>query len=77
MNLGISSSKLGRFRVNVFRQRGAVGVVVRQIKTQIPTIDELGLPQILKEIALTKRGLVLVTGATAPPRSGKSTTWRR
>src|SRR5215470_447997 len=71
MNLGISSSKLGRFRVNVFRQRGAVGVVVRQIKTQIPTIDVLGLPQILKDIVLTKRGLVLVTGATG---SGKSTT---
>ena len=71
MNLGISSSKLGRFRVNVFRQRGAVGVVVRQIKTTIPTIDGLGLPDQLKEIVLTKRGLVLVTGATG---SGKSTT---
>jgi len=71
MNLGISSSKLGRFRVNVFRQRGAVGVVVRTIKTQIPTIDELHLPQILKQIVQTKRGLVLVTGATG---SGKSTT---
>ncbi len=71
MNLGISSSKLGRFRVNVFRQRGSVGFVVRQIKTTIPTIDELGLPDMLKDIALTKRGLVLVTGATG---SGKSTT---
>jgi len=71
MNLGISSSKLGRFRVNIFRQRGAVGVVVRTIKTKIPTIDELGLPPILKEIVLTKRGLVLVTGSTG---SGKSTT---
>jgi twitching motility protein PilU len=71
MNLGISSSKLGRFRVNVFRQRGAVGVVVRTIKTVVPTIDELRLPEILKEIVLTKRGLVLVTGATG---SGKSTT---
>ncbi len=71
MNLGISSSKLGRFRVNVFRQRGAVGIVVRQIKTEIPTIDELGLPPILKDIVLTMRGLVLVTGATG---SGKSTT---
>src|SRR5262249_11852979 len=71
MNLGISSSKLGRFRVNVFPHRGAVGVVVGQIKTQIATIDELGLPPILKEIALIKRGLVLVTGATG---SGKSTT---
>jgi twitching motility protein PilU len=71
MNLGISSSKLGRFRVNVFRQRGAVGVVVRTIKTQIPTIDELGLPVVLKDIVHTKRGLVLITGATG---SGKSTT---
>ncbi len=49
MNLGISSSKLGRFRVNVFRQRGSVGFVVRQIKTTIPTIDELGLPDMLKD----------------------------
>jgi twitching motility protein PilU len=71
MNLGISSSQLGRFRVNIFRQRGAVGVVVRQIKTLIPSIEELGLPAVLQEIALTKRGLVLVTGATG---SGKSTT---
>jgi len=71
MNVGITSSRLGRFRVNVFRQRGSVGIVVRQIKTEIPTIDELGLPSILKEIGLTKRGLVLVTGATG---SGKSTT---
>ena len=71
MNLGITSSKLGRFRVNVFRQRGAVGVVVRQIKTTIPTIEELGLPVMLQEIAVTKRGLCLITGATG---SGKSTT---
>ena len=71
MNLGITSSKLGRFRVNVFRQRGAVGVVIRQIKTAIPTIESLGLPPILGQIALTKRGLVLITGATG---SGKSTT---
>jgi twitching motility protein PilU len=71
MNLGISSSKMGRFRVNVFRQRGAVGVVIRTIKTQIPTIDGLGLPPVLKDVVVTKRGLVLVTGATG---SGKSTT---
>ncbi len=71
MNLGISSNQLGRFRINVFRQRGAIGVVVRQIKTTIPSVDDLGLPQILKDIALTKRGLVLVTGATG---AGKSTT---
>jgi twitching motility protein PilU len=71
MNLAIASSKLGRFRVNVFRQKGAVAVVIRKIKTEIPTVDELQLPQILKDIVMTKRGLILVTGATG---SGKSTT---
>jgi twitching motility protein PilU len=71
MNLAIASEHLGRFRVNLFRQRGAVSVVIRQIKTQIPTLDELQLPPILKTIALSRRGMVLVTGATG---SGKSTT---
>ena len=71
MNLAVASDHLGRFRINVFRQRGAVAVVIRQIKTQIPTVDELGLPQILKSIIMSRRGLVLVTGATG---SGKSTT---
>jgi twitching motility protein PilU len=70
-NLAIASGNLGRFRVNVFRQRGAIGVVIRQIKSRIPTLDELALPPILKTIALSRRGLVLVTGATG---SGKSTT---
>ncbi len=70
-NLAIASENLGRFRVNVFRQRGAIAVVVRQIKTRIPTLDELGLPPALKTLALTRRGLILVTGATG---SGKSTT---
>jgi twitching motility protein PilU len=71
MNLALASGRLGRFRVNVFRQRGAVGVVIRQIKTKIPSIDELDLPHVLKTIVLSRRGLVLVTGATG---SGKSTT---
>jgi twitching motility protein PilU len=71
MNLALFYPALGRFRVNVFRQRGAVGVVVRQIKTKILGIDDLELPQVLKEISLTKRGLVLIVGATG---SGKSTT---
>jgi twitching motility protein PilU len=70
MNLALSYQKLSRFRVNVFRQRGAVGIVIRRIRTEIETLDELGLPQILKDIAMTKRGLVLVVGATG---SGKST----
>ncbi len=71
MNLALSYRRLSRFRVNVFRQRGSVGIVIRRIKTDIETLDELHLPPILKEIAMTKRGLVLVVGATG---SGKSTT---
>ena len=62
---------LGRFRVNVFQQRGTVGLVLRVIPTQIKTIDELGLPPVLKTLANEERGLVLVTGTTG---SGKSTT---
>ena len=71
MNLALYYPELGRFRVNIFRQRGYVGIVIRQIKTVIKTIDEMGLPQVFKEIMMTKRGLVLVVGATG---SGKSTT---
>ena len=64
MNLALAYKDLGRFRVNIFRQRGNVGLVIRQIKLQIKRVDELGLPPILKEIAMSKRGLVLVVGAT-------------
>jgi twitching motility protein PilU len=70
-NLAITMGDLGRFRVNVFRQRGEVAMVVRYIKGQIPTIEELKLPEILKELVLEPRGLVLVVGSTG---SGKSTT---
>ncbi len=70
MNLALHYPELGRFRVNIFVQRGFVGLVLRQIKIQIKTIDDMGLPQILKDIVMTKRGLVLVVGATG---SGKST----
>jgi twitching motility protein PilT len=62
---------LARFRVNVLTQRGSVSLVVRQIPEKIPTADELGLPQICKDLAMKPRGLVLVTGPTG---SGKSTT---
>ena len=62
---------MGRFRVNVFRQRGTIAVVIRHIKATIPPFEELHLPEIIRELALTKRGLVLVTGTTG---SGKSTT---
>ncbi|MEE9551518.1 MAG: PilT/PilU family type 4a pilus ATPase [Gammaproteobacteria bacterium] len=63
--------KSARFRVNVFRQRGDVGMVLRLIPSKIPTIEDLGLPEILKEMILHKRGLILMVGATG---SGKSTT---
>jgi twitching motility protein PilU len=71
MNLALSVAGRGRFRCNIFQQRNSVGLVIRQIKLNVPSVDELGLPGVLKDIALTKRGLVLVTGATG---SGKSTT---
>ncbi len=71
MNLALQYPQMGRFRVNVFRQRGSVGLVVRRIITEIPSFDDLSLPEILKEICMFKRGLVLVVGATG---SGKSTT---
>jgi twitching motility protein PilU len=71
MNLGISLEGVGRFRVNVLQQRGSVGMVIREIKTTIPTLAQLNLPESLQDIIMTKRGLILVTGATG---SGKSTT---
>ncbi len=71
MNLALAYPNLGRFRVNIFRQRGYFGMVLRQIKIYIKTIDELGLPEIFKSLGMTKRGLVLVAGRTG---SGKSTT---
>lgn len=70
-NFAISKIDVGRFRMNVFKQRGEVGMVIRHIKTEIPTIDSLGLPEALKELVTRKRGLILVVGATG---SGKSTT---
>ncbi len=71
MNLSLFYPDLGRFRANIFRQQGNVGIVIRQIKLEIQSIDELGLPDIAKGIAMIKRGLVLVVGATG---CGKSTT---
>ena len=70
MNLALSYENLGRFRVNIFQQRGSPGMVIRQIKLDIMSVDDLALPPILKDIVMTKRGLVLVVGATG---SGKST----
>lgn len=71
MNLSYSISQVGRFRVNCFFQRSSMGVVIRQIKFLIKSIDELGLPSNLKDIVMARRGLVMVVGASG---SGKSTT---
>lgn len=69
-NFAISPPGIGRFRVNAFVQIGKVGMVLRVIPERPPTIDEMGLPPILKDIAMTNRGLVIIVGATG---SGKST----
>lgn len=69
-NFAISLPGVSRFRVNAFTQRGSVGVVLRVIRSEIPLFEDLNLPPILKDIAMTKRGLVIFVGATG---SGKST----
>jgi twitching motility protein PilU len=70
MNLAISETGIGRFRVNIFRQRNTVSMVIRNIKTDIPNWSNLGLPEVLTKVIMEKRGLVLFVGATG---SGKST----
>ena len=70
-NFAISPAGVGRFRVNAFVQQGKIGMVLRTIPTTLPTIDGLGVPQVLKEVTMTKRGLCIMVGATG---SGKSTT---
>ena len=69
-NFAISPQGIGRFRVNAFLQQGNVGLVFRTIPSTLPTIDTLNLPKVLKDVAMTKRGLVIFVGATG---SGKST----
>jgi len=70
-NMAISLKEAGRFRINVFKQRGEIAMVIRAIKSEIPSIEQLQLPAILKSIINEPRGLVLVVGSTG---SGKSTT---
>ncbi|KJS72590.1 MAG: type IV pili twitching motility protein PilT [Comamonadaceae bacterium 32-67-11] len=70
-NFAIAPGGIGRFRVNAFVQMGKVGLVMRTIPAKIPTIDSLGLPQVLKNLALAKRGICILVGGTG---SGKSTT---
>ncbi len=71
VDFAISEAGLGRFRVNVFHQRGNVAMVLRYITSEMPTLDELGMPEQLKELVMLKRGLVLMVGAAG---NGKSTT---
>jgi twitching motility protein PilU len=71
VNFAISPTGIGRFRVNTFMQQGRVGIVLRTIKSEIPTIEQLQLPAILSDLSMTKRGLLIVVGATG---SGKSNT---
>ncbi|HRO62450.1 PilT/PilU family type 4a pilus ATPase [Thermomonas sp.] len=71
LNMAISVPGCGRFRVNVFQQRGEVGLVIRTIRSDIPSIEDLQLPTVLKDIIMAPRGLILIVGSTG---SGKSTT---
>jgi twitching motility protein PilU len=71
LNMGISVPNLGRFRLSAFRQRGSISAVFRFVPASIPPLEELGLPDVLSELIMEKRGLLLLVGATG---SGKSTT---
>ena len=71
MNLSFGVPGVGNFRVNIFRQRGSISIVVRYILGNIPTLDSLGLPSVLSDLIMEKRGLILIVGSTG---SGKSTT---
>lgn len=70
MNLALSLPNIGRFRVNIFKQRGEIAMVIRYIKSDIPKFETLGLPKVLKKVSMSKRGLVLFIGGTG---MGKST----
>ena len=71
MNLSFGIAKLGNFRINLFRQRGSISIVVRYVVGNIPALDTLGLPPVLADLVMERRGLVLIVGSTG---SGKSTT---
>ena len=71
LDFATQAGGLGRFRVNLFHQRGRPSMVLRYVRNAIPTLDELGLPETLKDLILEKRGMILMVGATG---SGKSTT---
>ncbi len=71
LDLALSVSGMGRFRVNFYRQRGTVGIAMRSVRLEIPSFEELNLPPVVKSLANNKRGLIILTGTTG---SGKSTT---
>ncbi|MCX7072036.1 MAG: PilT/PilU family type 4a pilus ATPase [Gammaproteobacteria bacterium] len=71
LDIATDAGGLGRFRVNLFTQRGSLAMVLRHVRTEIPTLDALNMPDVLRELALHKRGLILMVGATG---SGKTTT---
>lgn len=71
MDLALSVAKLGRFRINLFRQRGTTGIAIRAVNTKVPSFEELNLPPVIKKLARERHGLIIITGTTG---SGKSTT---
>jgi len=71
MDLALSVAKLGRFRINLFRQRGTTGIAIRSVNTSVPTFEDLNLPPILRKLARERHGLIIITGTTG---SGESTT---
>jgi twitching motility protein PilU len=71
IDLATQAGGLGRFRVNIFHQRGTIGMVLRYVKSEVPRLEELGVPEILRDLIMHKRGMLLMVGATG---SGKSTT---
>ncbi|KPL01157.1 MAG: hypothetical protein AMJ91_01375 [candidate division Zixibacteria bacterium SM23_73_3] len=71
LDLALSVSKMGRFRINFYRQRGTIGIALRAVNTIIPSFEELNLPPVLKKLSDNRRGLIILTGTTG---SGKSTT---
>ncbi|MCK4386297.1 MAG: type IV pilus twitching motility protein PilT [candidate division Zixibacteria bacterium] len=71
LDLALSISKMGRFRINFYRQRGTVGIAIRAVNTIIPSFGELNLPEVIKKLSDNRRGLIILTGTTG---SGKSTT---
>ena len=71
MDLALSVAKLGRFRINMYRQRGTTGIAFRAVNTVVPTFEDLNLPEVVGDLSMERRGLIVITGTTG---SGKSTT---